>query len=135
MTVQTAHAVPFFNYSHVFTSNEAEYISIIRDVGRRGSFIMQKDLTDFETNLARFLGAGHTLGVANATDGLHIALRAAGVREGDEVIISSHTMIATAGAVHFAGGIPVPVECGPDQSRRSRGRNHRANQSHYANAA
>jgi dTDP-4-amino-4,6-dideoxygalactose transaminase len=115
MTVQTAHAVPFFNYSHVFTSNEAEYISIIRDVGRRGSFIMQKDLTDFETNLARFLGAGHTLGVANATDGLHIALRAAGVREGDEVIISSHTMIATAGAVHFAGGIPVPVECGPDR--------------------
>jgi dTDP-4-amino-4,6-dideoxygalactose transaminase len=115
MTVQTAHAVPFFNYSHVFTSNEAEYISIIRDVGRRGSFIMQKDLTDFETNLARFLVAGHTLGVANATDGLHIALRAAGVREGDEVIISSHTMIATAGAVHFAGGIPVPVECGPDR--------------------
>jgi dTDP-4-amino-4,6-dideoxygalactose transaminase len=52
--------------------------------------------------------------VANATDGLTIALRAAGVRPGDEVIFCSHTMVATAAAIHFAGAVPVPVECGPD---------------------
>ncbi len=39
---------------------------------------------------------------------------AAGVKDGDEVILSSHTMLATAVAVHFAGAKPVPVECGPD---------------------
>ena len=54
------------------------------------------------------------IGVANATDGLLIALRAAGVEPGDEVIFSSHTMVATAAAIHFAGAIPVPVECGAD---------------------
>ena len=43
-----------------------------------------------------------------------IALRAAGLCPGDEVIICSHTMVATASAVHFAGGIPIPVESGPD---------------------
>ena len=54
------------------------------------------------------------IGVANATDGLLIALRAAGVEPGTEVIFSSHTMVATAAAIHFAGAIPVPIECGAD---------------------
>ncbi|MCX6621960.1 MAG: DegT/DnrJ/EryC1/StrS family aminotransferase [Acidobacteria bacterium] len=45
--------------------------------------------------------------------GLEVALLAAGIGDG-EVILSSHTMLATAVAVHFAGATPVPVECGPD---------------------
>jgi dTDP-4-amino-4,6-dideoxygalactose transaminase len=52
--------------------------------------------------------------VANATDALHLALRASGIGPGDEVVFSSHTMTATAAAIHFAGAVPVPVECGPD---------------------
>jgi dTDP-4-amino-4,6-dideoxygalactose transaminase len=79
---------------------------------------MQEDLKRFETNLAAFLGARYVLGVANATDGLLIALRAAGIGPhsgpGDEVVFSSHTMVATAAAIHFAGAVPVPVDCGAD---------------------
>jgi dTDP-4-amino-4,6-dideoxygalactose transaminase len=63
--------------------------------------------------LATYLGVKHAVGVANATDGLLIALRAAGITSG-EVIFSSHTMVATAAAIHFAGAIPVPVECAAD---------------------
>ncbi len=107
-------SVPFFNYPYVFTSQEEAFVSIIRDVGRRGAFIMQKDLTDFEQHLAAYAGAKRALGVANCTDGLSIALRAAGVGPGDEVIFCSHTMVATAAAIHFAGASPVPVECGVD---------------------
>ncbi len=107
-------SVPFFNYSHVFTAHEAEFVSIFREVGRDGAFIMQRHLARFEENLAAFVGARHALGVGNATDGLLYALRAAGIGPGDEVILSSHTMVATAAAVHFAGAIPIPVECGPD---------------------
>jgi dTDP-4-amino-4,6-dideoxygalactose transaminase len=110
----TTHFVPFFNYSHVFLSKEAELLRVIQDVGRRGAFIMQKDLAAFEANLAVFTGAKYALGVANATDGLNIALRAAGVGPGHEVILSSHTMIATAAAIHFVGATPIPVECGND---------------------
>ena len=106
--------VPFFNYPYVFTSQEEEFLSIIQDVGRRGAFIMQRDLLDFEAHLAEYTGAKYALGVANATDGLHIAVRAAGLGAGDEIIFSSHTMVATAAAIHFAGATPVPADCGPD---------------------
>ncbi len=109
-----SHSVPFFNYPHVFNSHEEELISIFQDIGRRGAFIAQQDMRDFEQHLAAFTGARHALGFSNATDGLHIALRAAGIGPGDEVIFSSHTMVATAAAIHYAGAIPVPVECGPD---------------------
>src|SRR5580658_2418705 len=106
--------VPFFDYRHDFVSEEEELIRIIRDTGRRGAFILQPELARFERNLAAFAGARHAAGVANATDALHLALRAVGVGPGDEVIFCSHTMAATAAAIYFAGAIPVPVECGPD---------------------
>jgi dTDP-4-amino-4,6-dideoxygalactose transaminase len=106
--------IPFFDYTRLFEDEEEMLLSIVRDVGRRGAFILQRDLVQFEENLARFLGAKYTLGVGNATDGLIIALRASGIRKGDEVIFCSHTMVSTAAAIHFAQGIPVPVECGPD---------------------
>ena len=106
--------IPFFNYPHIFTSQEKDMISVIQDVGRRGAFIMQKDLADFEKNLAAYTGAKYAVGVANATDGLQMALMAGGVKPGDEVIFCTHTMVATASAIHFAGAVPVPIEAGPD---------------------
>jgi len=113
-TLQNLTAVPFFNYPSVFKQEQDEMLRVFSDVGNRGAFILQRDLEEFEHSLAAFLGARHSLGVGNATDGLHFAVRAAGIGQGDEVIVSSHTMIATAAAVHFAGAVPVPVECGPD---------------------
>ncbi|MEQ1884616.1 MAG: DegT/DnrJ/EryC1/StrS family aminotransferase [Bryobacteraceae bacterium] len=113
-TAAVAREIPFFPYPQVFLSEENELVHIFRSVGRRGAFIMQQDVHRFEENLARYLVAHRAIGVGNATDGLWIALRAAGLRPGSEVIFSSHTMVATAAAIHFAGGIPVPVDCGPD---------------------
>jgi dTDP-4-amino-4,6-dideoxygalactose transaminase len=107
-------SVPFFNYPYVFTSHEETFLSIIRDVGRRGAFIMQKDLADFEVNLAKYTGAKYAVGVGNATDAIQIGLMAGGIKSGHEVIFCSHTMLATAAAIHFAGGIPIPIEAGPD---------------------
>jgi dTDP-4-amino-4,6-dideoxygalactose transaminase len=54
------------------------------------------------------------VGVGNGTDSMVIGLRAVGVGPGDEVILPSHTYVATAAAVHFAGATPVLVDCGPD---------------------
>lgn len=107
-------SVPFFNYPYVFTASEGRFIETLRNVGRRGAFIMQKDLAEFEANLARYVGATYAVGVANATDGLQMAFMAGGLNAGEEVIICSHTMVATAASIHFAGGVPVPVEVGPD---------------------
>jgi len=114
MTGAKQRAIPFFNYPHVFVSQEEAFISVIRDVGRRGAFIMQEDLADFEAKLSAYTGAQYAVGVANATDGLQLGLMAGGVGSGDEIIFCSHTMVATASAIHFAGAIPIPVEAGPD---------------------
>lgn len=106
--------IPFFDYPQLFKSHEKELSSVFKDVGKRGAFIMQKDLEEFESNISKYTGARHAIGVANATDGLQICLMAGGLINQGEVLISSHTMIATASAVHYAGGVPVPVECGKD---------------------
>ena len=106
--------VPFFNYPYLFKSNEEDYVKIFKDVGRRGAYILQKDLSQFELDLAKYCNAKYAIGVANGTDAIWLALEAAGVGEGDEVILSSHTYIATAGAVAFVNAIPVPVECKED---------------------
>ena len=106
--------IPFFNYRGAFSSREEEFIEIIRDVLRRGAFIQQRDLAEFEDALARYLGVSHALGVGNATDGLIFAWRAAGIGPGDEVIFPSHTMVASAASVAHVGASPVPVDIGPD---------------------
>jgi dTDP-4-amino-4,6-dideoxygalactose transaminase len=114
LTEVLTQTVPFFNYAVMFKAREAEFIQTFRDVGCRGGFILQHELTAFEQHLAEFLGARHAIGVGNATDGLNFLLRAADIGAGDEVIISTHTMIATSAAIHFVGAVAVPVECGPD---------------------
>lgn len=89
-------------------------MNIFEDVGKRGAFIMQRDLVEFEEKLADYTGSKYALGVANATDGLQIALMAKEMPKGGEILISSHTMMATASSIHYAGFIPVPVEAGSD---------------------
>ncbi len=106
--------IPFFNYRGAFGSIERELMATIRDVIGRGAFIMQRDLTEFEGAIAKYLGVKHAFGVGNATDGITISFLAAGMKPGDEVIFPAHTMIASPAAVHFAGGVPVPVDIGPD---------------------
>ena len=114
MSTASIRSVPFFNYQHHFSRDEESYIEIIRDVGRRGAFILQKDLEEFEQTLAEFLDVKYALGVANGTDGLIMALRAAEIGQGDEVIFCSHTYVATAASIYFVNATPVPVELRSD---------------------
>lgn len=107
-------SIPFFNYQHLFQPEQAELTKIITDVCSRGAFILQKDLVQFEENLAKFTGAKFALGASDGTEAITVALQAAGLQSGDEVIFCSHTFIATAAAIHHAGGKPIPVECQAD---------------------
>lgn len=106
--------VPFFNYGALFQREEKEITEILVDVMRRGAFILQKDLAEFEKNLAKYMGVKHAFGVADGSNAISIALLAAGIQPGDEVILPSHTFIATAAAVHFTGGTPVLADCRQD---------------------
>lgn len=106
--------VPFFEYPRFYSNDKDTLLKVIDDVGNRGAFIMQQDLKDFELELAKFCNSDFSIGVANGTDALELALMAIGLKQGDEVIISSHTMVATASAIVTAGGVPIPVDIGYD---------------------
>jgi dTDP-4-amino-4,6-dideoxygalactose transaminase len=75
---------------------------------------MQRDLVEFEAALADFTGAKYAIGVADGTNAMILGLRALELPQGSEVIMASHTYVATANAAYFAGLVPVPVECGAD---------------------
>lgn len=110
----TVRSIPFFPYAELFLVQEDVLLDVMADVCRRGAYIMQKDCAEFERSLANFMGVKHAFGVANGTDAIIIGLKAIGIGSGDEVILPSHTYIATAAAVHMVGATPVLAECGPD---------------------
>ncbi len=111
----TTHSpIPFFPYPALFAEARAEFTQAFEAVCSRGAFIMQRELVEFEAELAAYLGVKHALGVADGSVALVIALRASGLQAGDEVIVPSHTFVASAAAVHHAGGVPVLVDCGAD---------------------
>jgi len=114
ISVTRSRRVPFFDYPALFAEHERAYLEIFREVLHRGAYIMQRDLVEFEVNLANYCGVKFAFGVADGTSALIIALKLADIGDGDEVIVPSHTFVATAAAVHHAGGIPVLCDCGPD---------------------
>jgi dTDP-4-amino-4,6-dideoxygalactose transaminase len=80
---------------------------------RSGWLTQGPEVAAFEREFAAFVGASHACAVSNCTTALHLALLAAGVGPGDEVITVSHSFIATANAIHTCGGIPVFVDIDP----------------------
>ena len=106
--------VPFFNYPALFEQRKVEYTRVINDVLTRGAYIMQKDLFEFEEHLADYLGVKHAIGMADGTMAILTSLIAAGIGDGDDVLVPSHTFIASAAAIYHAGAHPILVDCGQD---------------------
>lgn len=75
-----------------------------------GWMILGPEVEAFEQEFAAFCGVGHAIGVGNGYDALVLALRAAEVAPGDEVVVPAHTFAATWLAVLAVGARPVPVE-------------------------
>ena len=91
--------------------NEKRYVLECMEtnwISSRGRFV-----DEFEEGFAAYCGVKHGVTTNSGTTALHLALAAAGIGEGDEVIIPSFTMISTANAINYLGARPVPVDVEP----------------------
>ncbi|MCB9677381.1 MAG: DegT/DnrJ/EryC1/StrS family aminotransferase [Alphaproteobacteria bacterium] len=93
---------------------KAELLAAVERVIDHGWYILGPEVDAFESRLATRLGLPTVIGVNSGTDALLIALRAAGVGAGDEVITVSHSFVATATAVRLLGATPVFVDVDDD---------------------
>lgn len=103
-------AVPFFDWGALYGERSAEYLRIIDETASAGGFILQEAVEEFERKLAAYLGAKHAIGTSDCTNAMLLGLRACRLEPGAEVILPGHAFIAAAQAIHFAGGVPVPVD-------------------------
>jgi dTDP-4-amino-4,6-dideoxygalactose transaminase len=91
-----------------------EINSAVLGVIQSAHFILGPHGKALEQEVAAYHGVKHAVAVASGTDALHLALLAAGVRRGDEVITTPFTFIATAEAASYIGAVPVFVDIDPD---------------------
>src|SRR5262249_38373683 len=106
MTGAVLQSDPKANY----LAHKREIDEAIRQTLDSGRYILGGKVSEFELEFAAYLGAKRCVGVANGTDALHLALRAAGVGAGDVVITVAHTAVATVAAVEMAGASPMFVD-------------------------
>ena len=105
--------VPFGDLRRHYRSIQTDIDKAAARVLASGWFILGKELERFEAEFAQYLGVGHAIGVGSGTEALHLALVAAGVKPGDEVITVPNTAVPTLSAISFAGGVPVFVDIDP----------------------
>jgi dTDP-4-amino-4,6-dideoxygalactose transaminase len=108
-----AGVVRFVDLQAQIRSLQGALSDAIQEVIQRGDFILGEAVTAFESEWARYCGVRHAVGVDSGLSALELALRAARIGEGDEVITQANTFIATVGAVMAVGARPVLVDCDP----------------------
>jgi len=112
-TLETTLTVPFVDLKSQYESIKPEVDAAIAAVINETAFIGGPAVKEFEEAFARYAGVAHTVGVANGTDALFIALRTLGVGPGDEVITVANSFIATSEAIKMAGAQVVFVDMDP----------------------
>lgn len=109
-----AYKVQFVNPAKCYRKMKPELDAAYLDCMENGELIDRRHLKRFEENLAAFVGTRFAVGLNSGYDALHMSLRAAGIGPGSEVIVPSHTFVATCSAVVNAGATPVLVDVGAD---------------------
>ena len=80
---------------------------------KKSAFIQGEEVETFEREFAEFCGTKHCVALSSGTAALHLGLLALGVQQGDEVITTPNTFIATAEAITYCGARPVFVDIDP----------------------
>ena len=108
--------VKYINYPAQYAKLREEILEKIDSTLQAGDVMMRHQLDEFEAHLAEFVSTKFALGLNSGTDALQLALKAAGVSTGDEVITVSHTMGATVAAIIHNNSVPVLVDIQDDHN-------------------
>ncbi len=105
--------IPLVDLKAQYFSIKGEIDRAVANVLESGQFILGDEVAAFEQDFAGYCGAKHCVGLNSGTSALHLALLAAGVGPGDEVITVPFTFVATVAAIQYAGATPVFVDIDP----------------------
>ena len=105
--------VPLLDLQAQYRPLRDDILSALTRVCDSQRFVMGAELAAFECDLAKMLGVEHAIGVSSGTDALLLSLMALDVQAGDEVITSTYSFFATAGAIARLGARPVLVDINP----------------------
>lgn len=105
--------VPYFDLKAQYAGLRDEILEALDRVCQNASFILGEEVTQFEKEFAAYCETKYCVALNSGTSALHLALLAAGVRAGDEVITTPNTFIATAEAISYTGAKPVFVDIDP----------------------
>jgi dTDP-4-amino-4,6-dideoxygalactose transaminase len=106
--------IPFLDLTAQYRQIKPEIDAAVARVIEDARFVMGPDVAAFEERFAAYCGARDCVAVNSGTSALHLALLAAGIGAGDEVITVSMTFVATAAAILYSGAKPVFVDIDPD---------------------
>src|SRR3954466_14277293 len=102
--------VPFMDLKAQFAGLKDEVLPALEAAAESAAFILGPRVAEFEAAFAAYVGAKHCVAVNSGTSALHLALLAAGVGPGDEVITVPMTFVATVAAICYTGARPVFVD-------------------------
>jgi dTDP-4-amino-4,6-dideoxygalactose transaminase len=105
--------VPFLDLGAHYRSLKPEVDAAVLNVLASTQYVLGPSVAEFEASFAAYCGVDHAVGVNTGTSALHLALLAAGVGDGDEVITVSMTFVATTAAILYCGARPVFVDVDP----------------------
>ncbi len=105
--------VPFLDLKAQYRSIKAEIDEALGRVLESSQFVLGPEVAAFEKEFAAFSRAPHAIAVNSGTSALHLAMLAAGIGAGDEVITVPFTFVATVAAIHYTGATPVLVDIDP----------------------
>lgn len=102
--------IPLIDLQAQYKSLEEELNKAALEVLSSAKYIMGENVIEFEKEFASYIGVKHAISVGNGTDALVLALKAMGIKSGDEVITTPFTFFATAEAISAVGAVPVFVD-------------------------